>query len=160
MAKRPQKKQKKINPLKVALKQLEEADEASVGAVSELATALQMDPPKIPLKSCTFKFDGVEYSVKVTLYQREQILAAVEQKSNPFEVVTELLGALNVPVVAAFNGLLAQLEHPAKPAKTGEVILGCCMTANGSLPNLSEAQCTQYGNSTWGQPADCSGGKP
>jgi hypothetical protein len=156
MAKRPPKKQKKINPLKVALAQLEEADEASAGAVGDLATALQLKPPKIRLKNCKFEVDGVSYSGKVTAYQREQILAAVQKKSDVFDVVTGLLGALNVPVVNAYNGLMSQLEHATKPAGGGKVVLGCCMCANGNLPNLSQAQCAQYGNSTWGQPADCS----
>jgi hypothetical protein len=160
MAKRPPKKQKKINPLKIALEQLEEADEASVRAVKELAMALQMEEPKIPLKNCKFEFDGVSYSVRVTSGQREQILSALQKKSNLFEVVIGLLGDLNVPVAGAYTGILAQLAGPTTPTKTGEVILGCCVCENGSLPNLSKAQCAQYGNSTWGPPADCSGGKP
>jgi hypothetical protein len=159
MAKRPSKKQKKTNPLKVALKQLVEADEECAQAVRDLGRALQLKAPKIPLKNCTFEVDGVSYSVRVTAYQREQILEAVKN-GGVFGVVTGLLGNLNVQVVNAYNNVLAQLEQPSKPESGHPVTLGCCTCESGQLPNLSQTQCAQYSNSTWGPPPDCSSGKP
>jgi hypothetical protein len=156
MAKAPSKQKKKINALKVALRQLVEADEESVDAVRELGTALQIQAPKIRLKSCKFKVDGVDYSVKVTAYQREQILDAVNQQKDVFVAVITLLGELNVAVVSAYNGLLAQLEEKSGPESGHQVVLGCCSCANGKLPNLTQAQCAQYANDTWGPPPDCS----
>jgi hypothetical protein len=160
MAKAPSKKKRKINPLKVALGQLQEADQESVHAVRELGRALQIKAPKIRLKNCSFKVDGAGYLVKVTAYQREQILDAVKQQKDVFGVVVTLLGDFNGEVVSAYNGLLAQLEEKSSPKSGQQVVLGCCSCANGKLPNLTQAQCAQYNNDTWGPPPDCSDTKP
>jgi hypothetical protein len=160
MAKRPLKKPKKINPLKVALRQLAEADVESAHAVRDLGKALQMKPPKIALKNCKFEVNGVSYSVKVTAYQRAQILAAVKNQGDVFGVVIDLLAGLNVKVVNAYNSVLAQLEDPPVLISDNQAMLGCCVCPNGKLPNLTKAQCMQYDYQSWGQPADCSSGTP
>ena len=78
------------------------------------------------------------------------------QFSNRFVAVVTLLGELNVANVSAYNGLLGQLEDKTSPASGHQVVLGCCSCANGRLPNLTQAQCAQYSNDTWGPPPDCS----
>ena len=141
MAKAPAKKKKKIDALKVALKQLATADKESIDAVAALGKVLQIEAPKIRLKNCSFEVDGVGYAVKVTAYQRDQILSAVKEQKDVFTAVVELLGDLNIPVANAYNDLLAELEEKIGKTSGGKAVLGCCSCANGKLPNLTQAQC-------------------
>jgi hypothetical protein len=160
MAKGPVKKRKKINQLKVALRQLAEADLESAHAIRDLGKALQIKATKIALKNCKFEVDGVSYSVKVTAYQREQILEAVKNQGDVFGVVIGLLAGLNIQVANAYNSMLAQLQDPSVLISDNQVILGCCVCPDSKLPNVTKAQCMQYNYESWGQPADCSSATP
>src|SRR5262249_41981681 len=104
--------------------------------------------------------DGASYSVKVTAYQREQILEAVKNHGDVFGVVVGLLAGLNIQVVNAYNSVLAQLEDPSVQISDNQVMLGCCVCPAGKLPNLTKSKCMQYTFEWWGHPADCSTGTP
>jgi hypothetical protein len=164
MAKRPAKtkkaKKKAVDPLANALSLLSTADRDSSRVLRALGRALGISVQKIQFKICKFDLNGKKYRARVTVYQRQVILDAVNSNSNVFMVVISLLGNLNGQLTDAFNNIGAQLGDPVKLPFNQVAMLGCCVCDAGKLPNLTQSQCNTFNPTSWGSPADCAGAPP
>jgi hypothetical protein len=159
MAKGPSKKKKKSDHLAILLGLLAIADKESARALKALGKALEVPAEKIRFKTCTFRLSGKPYSARLTVAQREIILDVVDQGGNVFAAAAGFLSTLNVTAAGDWSGLTAILD-PGTGDSTKIVPLGCCTCSSGQMPNLTQAQCTQFPDSTWTQPPDCTGQEP
>lgn len=162
MAKKQGKKSaKKIDPLRISLRLLANADREAARALAALAKGVLEPVGKPKFKTCKFQIGKEKYSRRLTVPQCQEILAVVSKHGDVLGKVQELLGDLNVKVAQAASEAAAALGVSPTGAKAKKasgdndsplgfvIVLGCCRYVGGSAPNLTKTQCQQYQPVSW-----------